>query len=251
MSLRKRGQQAAATAAGVALATSGLSSCHDNGAVDPLPPPLQCNSVSGGQTLTATAQKTADTARVTVRNTQFDVTWQVLRVGDVTGGTLVDVVLPAAGTRDPLALTIKLASDTTSQASFTVEARLHDTVSPTVCDVRRTFMLTLAAGGIEVAVVNLDRLPLPARQRAEIVLLARDGGTVDLEARTPYQGPRTVAWTVSGGALDGADRERARWTLPMEPGIYQAELVIDYGADGLAVDVMLLEVSSVPPGSLP
>jgi len=240
MGLGKRTKQITAT--GVALATTGLSSCHDNGAVDPLPPPLECNTVSSGQSLAATAQQAADTVRVTVRNVHPTAVWQVLRVGDVAGGTLLEVALPQADSRDSLSVTIKLASDTTSQAEFRVEAQLRDAAGGVLCHVARTFILTVTPGGIDVAVLNLDRLPLPSRQRAEIVLLGRDGRTVALEARTPYEGPHAVSWTVSGGTVDAGDGARVQWTLPEEAGIYQVELVLDYGVDGLAVDTMMLEV---------
>ena len=36
---------------------------------------------------------------------------------------------------------------------------------------------------------------------------------------------------------------RLRWRLPSEPGLYQAELVIDYGPQGLSFDTLALEVS--------
>lgn len=54
---------------------------------------------------------------------------------------------------------------------------------------------------------------------------------------------RIAAWTVSHGTIDTADADRARWRLPEEPGIYQVQLVVDYGDDGLGFDAMVLEVT--------
>jgi hypothetical protein len=42
MRLKQRSKKLAAGTS-VALATAGLSSCNGNGAVDPPPPPLECN----------------------------------------------------------------------------------------------------------------------------------------------------------------------------------------------------------------
>jgi hypothetical protein len=238
-----RRSKLAAAAAGVTLATSGLSSCHDGGAVDPPPPPLDCNQESGGESLLfPAAEKTEDTVRVTVR-IDPRTTWQVLGVSDVTGGTLLDVAPPAAGTSEPLTFRIKLASPTTSQLSVKVGAVLFGFFGGrTTCSVQRTFRITIVNDVVVVARGGLDSLPLSARQRAEIVLLRRDGRTVELEARTPYQGPHDLSWSVSHGTLVANEGRRILWALPAEPGIYQAEVIIDYGPDGLAVDVIMLEV---------
>jgi hypothetical protein len=48
---------------------------------------------------------------------------------------------------------------------------------------------------------------------------------------------------LAAGELDVSAGPNVRWTLPAEPGIYQAELVVDYGADGFAFDVLLLELA--------
>lgn len=249
MGVRKKVKQAAATATGVAMATTGLSSCLDGGAVDPLPPALECNDVSGGQTLTATAERTAaDTVRVTVRHEQFYFAGlEVLQVSDVVGGTVVETHLPNPVAFDSLVVTIALASDTTTEVSFTLDARLHDLSGanpvPTVCDVHRTVTVGLTATGLTVAIRNRDPLPLPARQGAHILLVAREGRTVELTHETPYRGAHRVTWYVSAGNAAVVADGRLRWTLPAEAGIYQAELLVDFGPEGLAVDTMPFEVS--------
>jgi hypothetical protein len=65
---------------------------------------------------------------------------------------------------------------------------------------------------------------------------------VDLEASTPFGGAHTIAWTVTGGEIVSQDGARLRWRLPSEVGLYQAELVVDYGPRGLSLDTLVLEV---------
>jgi hypothetical protein len=230
-----------AAGAGVALATSGLSNCNDQGAVDPPPPPLQCNSVGMGQTLAATATRTADTLDVNVRNTLGSASWQVDRVTAVSGATLLATRLPAPRSNESLDITLRLESTTTTQASFTVDATLAG-LSNETCTVQRTFIVTISPTGVLVSLADADRLPLAARQRAEIVLAQRDGHVVEMQAKTPWQGDRVTSWFVSDGSLDASSGSTVHWTLPATPGIYQAELVIDFGSDGLAFDMLLLEV---------
>jgi hypothetical protein len=52
-----------------------------------------------------------------------------------------------------------------------------------------------------------------------------------------------VSWSVSGGAMLAREGSRLLWRLPAEPGLYQAELVIDYRDGGLSFDTLALEVS--------
>lgn len=230
-----------AAGASVAVATSGLSSCHDNGAVDPPPPPLECNTVNMGQTLSASATRDADVVDVTVKNSLGFAGWRVDRVLALTGASLVSTNLPAGASTDSLGVKLQLESGTTSQATFSVEATM---IGPSgeMCAVKRTFVLTISAGGVQVTLADMDRLPLGARQRVEIRLGDRDGRVVRLHAATPWRGQRVVSWAVSDGELDTRTGPTVRWTLPETPGIYQAELVIDFGDDGLGLDMLMLEV---------
>jgi hypothetical protein len=241
MDIPKKASKATAAATGVAIATSGLSNCTNGGAVDPLPPALECNTVSAGQSLTATVTRSADTARVTVRNTEPFTTWRVLQLSNVVGGTIVDTVLPNSQVEEsPLVVTIQLAAAAPTQVSFAINAEIRSTEGAGVCGVSRTIMVTVTATTADV-VIRGDPLPLPARQRAEIVLVARDGRTVELAARTLYRGESQAQWTVTAGNIV-ADGSRLRWTLPEAKGMYQAELVVDYGVDGFAIDAMPFEV---------
>jgi hypothetical protein len=227
--------------AGFAIATTGLSSCNDSGAVDPPPPPLECNAVNAGQTLSATATLSGDTVDVRIRNDHSWALWRVERVVAVSGATILETRVPGADRRDPLDVKLRLDGPATTQASFTVEATMTDYRGDT-CAVQRTFDITIADGGVRVTLTDVDPLPLAARQRAEIVLAGRRENVVELHARTPWRGPQDVSWSVTEGELDADRGPIVHWTLPSTPGIYQAELVIDFGNAGLALDMLLLEV---------
>lgn len=232
MKIRRRSKTLAAGTT-VALATAGLSSCNDNGAVDPPPPPLECNSVNAGQTLSATATVTGRSLRITIRKSSAG-TRGYVALTSVVGGTAQPVALG-----DPLVAEITLTDATVTSGSFLFNGGLG--VSGGVCNVIRTFRFTIESGTVTVA--SADDLPLPARQQARIGLVERSGAEVVLEATTPYTGAQTVSWSVSGGTMLSQAGPRLRWRLPTEPGLYQAELVIDYGDGGLSFDTLALEVS--------
>ncbi len=235
-----------AAGASVALATSGLSSCKDGGGavLDPPPPPLQCSLASQGQTLAASARRSGDTVTVAVSalTSNFEVNayaWQVDSITSVVGATLGAVQLPKT-IADSLKIALVLPSGGT-QASFTVNARLFGAVGQ-VCPVRRTFKVDITTVGVQVHQAE-PALPLSARDSARIVPGERQGRVVELGARTTFAGPHTVSWAVTGGELDTAAGSPVCWTLPSAPGIYEAELVIDYGLAGLAIDRLMLEVA--------
>ncbi len=241
-----------AAGASVALATSGLSNCKDGGGavLDPPPEPLQCSLASRGQTLTATARRSADTVTVTVSALPaspnvFASAWQVDSITSVVGATLGEVHLPNGGRLAPLtdSLTVPLVlPGGGTRASFTVNARLFGYAPLNdVCRVRRTLTIDVTTVGVQVHAAE-PALPLSARDTAQVVLVARDGRVVELATRTSFAGPLHVSWSVTGGELDVASGSPVHWTLPAQPGIYQAELVIDYGLAGLAIDRLLLEV---------
>jgi hypothetical protein len=247
VSLKDSLRKAATNAAGIAAATSGLSTCHSGGGtvVDPAPPPLICTNVSLGQTLRPAVRREGDdiVASVKVVSTGEVNTWQITRVGDVVGAAVVSTSLPAS-VADSLIVRLRPASPGTTQIDFTVDGTMNGYPN-TNCTIKRTFHVTIAATGVQIAETNLDTLPLSARHAAQIAVLGRAGSTVSLEARTGYDGPHRVSWDVSGGELDTADSARVLWTLPNVPGIYQAEVLLDYGADGIAFETLLLEVTRI------
>ena len=223
-----------AAGASVALATSGLSSCQDNGAVDPPPPPLECNAVGGGQTLSASATVAGRQLRVTVVSGGFGALIGV-QVSNVVGGA-ARTVIP---NQSPVVVVIDLADDTVTSGAFTLSGTILGAMGER-CAVSRTF--TFAIGPAGVVIASADALPLPARQQARIAMVAREGHEVELQATTPFDGPRTVLWSVTGGEVLAREGARLRWRLPTEPGLYQAELAVDYGASGLSFDTLVLEV---------
>ena len=233
MTIRRR-RKTLVAGTSVALATAGLSSCIDGGAVDPPPPPLECNTVDNGESLTATAVLTGREMTVTIRNASSS-TWASVAVTAVAGGT-VRPVHPA----EPLVFVIDLTDATVTRGSFNLSGTLEG-FGGTRCGVARGFTFTIGSGGVVVA-STLD-LPLPARQQAHIGLVGREGDEVLLEATTPFTGRQAVSWSVTGGTVLAQDGNRLRWRLPTEPGLYQAELVIDYGPQGLSFDTLALEVS--------
>ena len=215
---------------GVAIATAGLGSCGDGGHGDPPPPPADCRTVDQGETLSATATVTGRELRVEIRSSSFGLS--SVAVSSVVGGSLRSVV----GTF-PVVLHIDLADANVRSGSFVVTGSIG------ACAVLRTFTFTIQPTGVVVA--SADDLPLPARQQARIAVIARDGHDVDLEATTPFRGPSNILWTVTGGEIVSREGARIRWRLPAEAGLYQAEVVIDYGPRGLSIDTLALEVTPV------
>ncbi|MFQ5678750.1 MAG: hypothetical protein ACE5HP_04760 [Gemmatimonadota bacterium] len=220
-------------------ATTGCSGCNDNGAVDPPPPPLQCDQVNEGQTLRASASVQGTSLDVTIDHQASRQGWRSVSITEVQGATLSG--LRIAGTR--VNVTLALESATTSQGSFKLEGELQGPMEGSTCTVRRTFNFTISDGTVEVAVLSDGTLPLAARQRAEILLVAQDGRRVEVKGRTPYLGPRRFAWTISAGRVLEAEGDRLVWEVPPGPGFYQVELVVDYGDDGLALDTLAFEVA--------
>ena len=233
----------AAKSAGIAAATAGLSTCQNScgTVVDPAPPPLICSDVASGQSLQAAGKRDGDLVAVSVRATGNINDWQITRVGDPVGGTITATTLPK-GAADSLVVVLRPATASTPQIDFSVEGVLTGYPSVT-CNIKRTFHVFLSPTSVQIAETNLDSLPLSARHGAQIAVLSRDGRTLMLEARTRYGGPHHVSWEVTGGDLEGTTARRAQWTLPSVPGIYQAEVLLDYGVDGLAFDTLILEVT--------
>jgi len=155
-----------------------------------------------------------------------------------TGGAIHDVALPQLSSFYPgqLQFRVEFGPSSTS-ATFTIFARTSD--GQTDCEIVRQF--TVTADGAITQLSHND-LPLHDLQPVAIVLLANQGPVATLEARTAYAGEKQVTWTVSGGSVDTHADCRATWTLPEKRGIYQAEVVVDYGPDGVAFDALAIEV---------
>jgi hypothetical protein len=87
-----------------------------------------------------------------------------------------------------------------------------------------------------------EELPLPERGAARIVLVSREGREVELAAVAGFEGTQTFSWTVTGGEVLALDGPRLRWRMPAEAGLYQVDVVADYGSRGLSFDTLALEV---------
>ena len=238
MRSRRRAKRLAA-GAGVALATSGLSTCNDNGAVDPPPPPFTCdNNVAAGVTLSAVGVLSGRELRITIQNHHSQGYWTEVSVLDTTGGVARPVTLS-----EPLVVVIDLHDEATT-GSFTFSGVLRGLTDPATCRVARTFTFTIQSG--DVVIARRD-LPLEERQPTRIALVHRDGGNVELDVGSPGTGE--VHWSVTGGRILSRDGTRLRWRLPARPGIYQAELVVDHGRRGLSFDTLALVVEPPDRGS--
>ncbi len=226
-------------ATGVALAAAGCGT--DTVSVDPVPPPLVCSQVGQGQSLAATA--TREGTRLMVRVSQSRTSslwpWSAREVIDPRGVTVVSVEGGSAPPYD-LTLTLQLEAETTTTGSFTLRGRLAS--SDNACDVTRTFTFRIGAQ-VEITALDPSSLPLATRHPARIAVLSREGFEVLLEARSSFGGPFRCTWRVSDGELIGAVDARARWRLPERQGVYQAQVVVDYGPQGLAFDALSLEVA--------
>jgi hypothetical protein len=247
MGLKERAQQMASSAATVALATTGLSSCNDNGAVDPSPPPFACDRL--GTTipfLIPTATRAGDTITVTIRNGEnFEANWQVSAVAELMNATVLSATLPAAPSATApqiMTLRLQLASSTIAQASFVIEGQIVGRMNNVVCPYRRTYVLNISSTAVQISANDAIPLPLGAGEKAEIVLVRNEGRDVELQARTAYQGAHEISWSVTAGELDATKNPQVHWLLPDNPGVYQAELIVDYGDNGFAFDTLLLEV---------
>ena len=243
MGATDKARRAAAGMAGVALATAGLSNCDGIGAVDPPPPPLQCSDVNAGQNLFAHAVRNDSTVLVTIQNVaQGGLT--AASITDTTGPVrLLLVNGPTPETSRGLMLVFQVLDFQVPTATFTLNATFQISDGPE-CTITRTFTLDLSGGGVTVTSDRVDPLPLGSRAPAVIALGERRGHEVELEATTEYAGWWKASWTVSAGTIDDPGARRVRWTLPEEPGVYQAELLVDYGPDGLAVDTVMFEVGA-------
>jgi len=246
MGIHKKAKKA--TAAGVAIATGGLSGCGESVVVDPLPPPLTCSSVNEGQTLVATAERVDRALSVLIRHNpnnenQFAAYWRSAEVTDLTGVSVVNVVKAPDGESTALLVTFLLDSDVTSSGSFTLSGVMVGTQG-NECTVSRAFSITV--DGQNVVVAQLQGaghdLPLMTREPAQVVVARQNGREIELLAHTRYGGEYEARWSVTGGELVSDVGKRTSWRLPTEAGFYQVRLVVDYGRDGLAVDAMTWEV---------
>jgi len=241
MSIKDTTKKVVGTGAGVVLAAAGCSCGNDNGAVDPAPDPLVCSDVGQGETLAATGVvENTTTLKVTVTNSDYRGWWQEANVVNPVGVSLVSAQIPTQY-GDKVEITLTLDSASTTAGSFTLQGKFTDSYDDT-CDVVRTFTFTIGAQ-VQIAALGVNTMPLAGHQRTQIAMVRQNGREVELEARTGFNGPMQVAWTVSGGEVVAQSGCRVCWRLPNAKGFYQAQVILDCGPSGIAFDSMNLEVT--------
>lgn len=247
MDIAGRARKMAAGAVGVAAATGGLSSCGLGGVVDPAPPPLVCNDVGAGQNLNVTSSRIGDVVSISIVPSGLVSRWNVASVSNVTGGVASNIVAPSATTLSPLTFSLTLGAVPPTTAGFTVQGAFTGYQGET-CAYTRTFIVTVTSGSVQVAQLTLDTLPLPSRERLKIEPVVSEGNVLELLARSEFRGDAVAEWSVSAGTIEVLDARRARWRLPIEPGIHQVQLALDYGSEGLAFDAITIETTRSPGG---
>jgi hypothetical protein len=235
---------------GVTMATVGLTMCNMGG-VDPAPGPLQCSSLGDGMTLQATATLSGSKLKVEVSDGSFLATWKgTPSLSKVTGATVDNISVN--GTTVTIILDVGRASDAggadsgdamadaglSPSGSFTFTGQLTDgTVS---CGVTRTFHFEIIGNSASVALLD-EELPLRLRDPASIEVIDRRDREVELRAIGAREGD-AVVWTATAGNVHHGE-DSVRWQLPSEPGLYQIEVLVDRGKDGVSLDTLTLEVA--------
>jgi hypothetical protein len=226
----------------ITIATTGLTACNNTGgAVDPAPPPLQCLDAS--KPLYASGYLQGMTIHVEVSSLQAasELTYSewigMTSVFAVTGGTLISVTNGSGGNLD---IAIDLPALPAS-GSFTVQGTIQ--IGSTTCAVEQTFtfVTTGDAGAVKVSALD-DVLPLRSRVPATIVVLNQRERALELRPDGASAGSR-VTWTATAGSVAVQSDGGATWRLPDEPGVYQIELLVERGDEGLALDTLTLEVT--------
>lgn len=223
----------------VAVATLGLSTCTDNGAVDPAPEPFECPTSGTGDLITATSELTQDgLVKVSIGYAGPSIaSWKSApTVKDVTGAAVTSSGFD--GTDQTFFRLVLEPSQGGTTGKFTISGTLTgDSVD---CAVERVF--TFSITGQSVTVALRDDLPLGSKARASIEIERHEGHEIHLTATGAVQGA-TLGWTATGGTVVAKDDGRAHWQLPKEPGLYQVELLVDRGREGLHIDTLTLEVT--------
>jgi hypothetical protein len=246
MDIRRTTKKIATGAAGVALASAGCSCGDDNVEVVPAPGPLVCtDDVNSGKYLYTTGTLTGTTLEVEISEGYYWVDWVEAQALNPVGVTVTEVRVPEEGSGARLEITLELTDSSVTTGSFDLQAKLKDASgrgSEEPCDITRTFTFTITGTAVELVELGSDKLPLGTRHRTAIAMVNRDARSVELEAKTTFPGNCRMAWTVSGGVLSSIEGNRACWRLPDKKGFYQAQVVTDFGDEGLAFDTINVEV---------
>jgi hypothetical protein len=230
----------------VSVATIGLTMCNSGGAVDPAPQPLVCNDSGDGSELHATATLSGTTLTIDIE-TPFDAQWKSTpSLSNVVGGnvksikssgSMATIVMDVSGSIDGGVEAGAPDAGPSTGGSFTLKGEITD--NRTTCSVSRTFTFTISLGSAQITRLE-DSLPLRRHDPAGIEVMGRTEGAVELRA-TGARARDAVVWTATAGSLAHEDGT-VRWTLPQEPGLYQIEVLVDRGGEGVALDTLVMEV---------
>lgn len=129
----------------------------------------------------------------------------------------------------------------TPTATSTLTPTVKSTLTPVICDPAPPPATPKASG--ETArdsrgSGSTRALPLAEIRTVDIAWI----GDLSFSARTPWQGAG-YRWTVSGGSLRHTGGQ-VDWQPPTAPGRYLLQVAADWGADGLAVDAVVLVVAA-------
>lgn len=218
----------------VTVATVGCSTCTDNGAVDPPPPPLNCGDVDSGQSFIAQGTVADTILTVELIETSPAALAEEPVITGLTGVTLDSLEYEL----ERVTLHFSLDSDTTTTGQFTVSGRLTD--GRNTCPFNRTFVFMIDSGNVEVT-LRERVLPLGHTGGAKIELVRRVGLEVTLRAIGPSSDSQLL-WTVTGGSCRTEGEDGLVWTLPGTRGFHQVQLMVDHGPDGFGFDALTLEV---------
>jgi hypothetical protein len=230
----------------IALATTGLTTCNNNGAVDPAPPPLSCTSTAVDRAEELNGNGTVDAnGDITITLTW----WSPIDPppsfqGDFRASAGTGLTVKSSTASVGATVVVALAQGSTS-GTFDISGTVRDHSGAT-CGIARTYTVSRTGQGITVVRLS-DPLPLFVRDPVTIGVLEHRGSEIELVAETTGRTRERIEWTVSGGALREVEAESGRvvWTLPSEPGFYQIELLVRYGDDGrsgIAFNSLAVEV---------
>lgn len=229
------------TGATIAVATASLTTCNKDGAVDPAPPPADCSTPATTQLIGYASQNSDGTLSVSIETQYFGgASFSNTQVTELVG---VEIVSAPTSSSGEIALVLRPSPAGTKSGSFHVTSTLKDAQNKT-CGVDKVFTFTIMSGSVQISSRHISALPLDVRYPAAIAMIAQEGSTLTLQAQSGYAGDKQLEWSVTGGVIEAQTGDHLRWQLPEAPGLYQVELVIDYGEGGFAIDHMTFEVST-------
>ncbi|MBI5533179.1 MAG: hypothetical protein HY898_10710 [Deltaproteobacteria bacterium] len=226
--------------AAAALGAVGLTAC------DPAPP-LTCEDIAPEA---LKAQAAWDGSIVEVRLDACGpyecARWSDVSVHDLVGAELEKIQVLDKGVIIRLRMNGDAGSDaggSSPAGSFSVRANTYPPEPTNNTDSCKTLDKTLEfriENGKAVVYDKLATSRFGDGPGVRIAVVGQNGCSVELRPVSQRQG--ATEWTVSGGVLESSTEGNMRWTLPDEPGLYMAELVVTGGSQGFGRDVLLVEV---------